>query len=187
MKLIYSCLLVSLIILVLQACKKDGLNDPCEGVDFNISYNKTESISSMNNGSIIVTFPVGDTVTYSLNNGSFQASTNFSNLSPGNYLLTVKNDKGCTDTTGINIPNYGPKYALVEDLITGYCGPCHLYGGNAGGYNFDTDTKIVNAWDKIKATTVDGIPSFMPEGGQLTTVDKNKILDWVNAGHRQLD
>jgi hypothetical protein len=34
---------------------------------------------------------------------------------------------------------------------------------------------------------VDGTPSFMPQGGQLTTIDKQRITDWVNAGHRISD
>jgi uncharacterized membrane protein len=78
---------------------------------------------------------------------------------------------------------YGPKYHAVKQLILGYCGPCHLNGATSGGRNYDTDANILAAWDRIKARTVDGIPSFMPEGGQLTTVDKQKITDWVNAGH----
>ena len=56
-----------------------------------------------------------------------------------------------------------------------------------GSKNFDTDDNIVNSWDRIRARAVDGNPSFMPQGGQLTTVDKNKILDWINAGHRISD
>src|SRR5687767_5300734 len=114
MKLIISCFLFSLFILALYACNKKDVVDPCQGIDLNIDYNKTEAISSMNNGSITVIFPIGDTISYSLNNGSYQTSANFNNLSPGNYLLTVKNDRGCTDTANINIPNYGPKYALVK-------------------------------------------------------------------------
>ena len=36
---------------------------------------------------------------------------------------------------------------------------------------------------------VDNIPSQMPAppNAMLTPVDKQKIVDWVNAGHRQSD
>jgi hypothetical protein len=27
----------------------------------------------------------------------------------------------------------------------------------------------------------------MPQGGQLTAIDKQKIVDWVNAGHKITD
>jgi len=172
---------------LISSCKKTDAPDPCAGVNYTIEYSKSESVGSSNNGSITVSFPVGDTIQYSLNNGSFQASRFFTNLAPGNYIITVKNQKGCTDTTQTTIFNYGPKYALVKQIILGYCGPCHLNGGMEGGKNYDTDANIVAAKDRIKARAVDGNPSFMPQGGQLTTIDKQKIVDWINAGGRISD
>ena len=85
--------------------------------------------------------------------------------------------------------NYGPKYALVKQLIIGFCGPCHVNGGMDGGKNFDSDISIVNSWDRIKARAVDNIPSQMPPlpNVTLTSIDKQKITAWVNAGHRQSD
>jgi hypothetical protein len=177
-----------LIALILLACnKKDAVTDPCSGFNYDIEFDLEPAIGSQNNGSIIITYPIGDTVSYSLNNGSFQTSRYFTSLAPGNYTVTAKNNKGCSDNIQVTIPQYGPKYALVKQLITGYCGPCHLNGGMEGGKNFDTDNSIVNSWDRIKARAVDGNPSYMPQGGQLTTVDKNKIIDWINAGHRITD
>ena len=163
--------------------------DPCIGVSYDIPYFKTESIGTSNNGSITINYPVGDTITYKLNNGSYQAAPIFNNLAPGNYVVTVKNQNGCTDTAQITILNYGPKYALVKQIIVGYCGPCHRNGGNEGGKNFDTDASIVTSWDRIKARAVDANPSQMPQApnAPLTNPDKQKITDWVNAGHRQSD
>lgn len=189
-------LLLFFSVLVLFSCSKnDTIADPCMGVSYAIQYFKTESIGTSNNGTISISFPVGDTISYSLNGTSFQASPAFNNLAPGNYVVTVKNQKGCTDTAQFVIFNYGPKYALVKQLISGvggtggYCGPCHLNGGNSGSKNFDTDASIVSSWDRIKARAVDNIPSQMPEApnSPLTPADKQKITDWVNAGHRQLD
>ncbi len=178
-------------ILILSCNKKDTVPpvDPCRGVHYTFDYFKTESIGTSNNGSITINYPVGDTFTYKLDNGAYQSSRFFSNLAPGNYVLTVKNENGCTDTAQISILNYGPKYALVKQIIVGYCGPCHRYGGMDGGKNFDTDASIISSWDRIKARAVDGIPSFMPPApnSPLTNPDKQKILDWVNAGHRQTD
>lgn len=171
------------------SCNKKDTPDPCQGVTYDVEYFKSEAIGTQNNGSISITYPIGDTISYSLNNGSFQATATFSNLSPGNYVLTVKNQKGCTDTANITIFNYGPKYALVKQIVNGYCGPCHLNGAVSGGKNFDTDASIVSNWDRIKARAVDGNPSFMPEtpNSPLTLVDRQKITDWVNAGHHQSD
>lgn len=182
----------ALCILFISACNKKDTPpapDPCAGVSYTVDYFKTEAIGTSNNGTITINSPVGDTITYKLGNGTYQASNFFNNLAPGNYVITVKNLKGCTDTAQITILNYGPKYALVKQIILGYCGPCHLNGAVNGSKNFDTDASIVASWDRIKARAVDNLPTQMPElpNAMLTPVDKQKIVDWVNAGHRQSD
>jgi len=176
------CLIVGLL-----GCAGDPPPNPCTGVQLDIIYSATPAIGNSNNGSISVFNPAGDSVSYKLDNGAFQPSGLFSNLAPGSYVLTVRNNRGCMDTAQIKILNYGPKYAQVKQIITGYCGPCHLNAGNSGNANFDTDEKIVAGWQRIKVRCVDGTPSFMPQGGQLTTIDKQRISDWVNAGHRISD
>lgn len=179
-------------VFLMSSCNKTDTPaspDPCLGVSYNVQFLKSEAIGTSNNGTISITYPVGDTISYSLNTGAFQPLATFTNLAPGNYVITVKNQKGCTDTAQIAILNYGPKYALVKQIIIGYCGPCHRNGGNSGTKNFDTDASIVSNWDRIKARAVDNLPTRMPEApnAALTPVDKQKITDWVNAGHRQSD
>lgn len=191
LKLVFSCLFGITIILIGSCNKTDtpAPVDPCAGVNYNFTYNKTEAVGTLNNGTLSITEPRGDTISYKLNNGSYQDSWYFTNLAPGNYVLTVKNQKGCTDTTQITILNYGPKYALVKEIIVGYCGPCHRNGGTSGSKNFDTDASIISSWDRIKIRAVDNLPTRMPEApnAALTTQDKQKITDWVNAGHGQLN
>jgi hypothetical protein len=183
--------LLAITILLINSCSKNDsqTTDPCTGVNFNINHTQTESVSTSNNGTLTILAPRGDTITYKLNNGSYQDSWYFTNLAPGNYVITIKNQKGCTDTAQITILNYGPKYALVKELVSNYCGPCHRNGGMDGGKNFDTDASIISNWDRIKARGADNIPSPMPPAPNvpLTNVDKQKIIDWANAGHRQSD
>jgi hypothetical protein len=170
----------------IASCSKSGTNfpDPCAGINYNVTHSKTESIGTSNNGTITITEPRGDTITYKLNNGSFQSSWYFTNLAPGNHVVTVKNQYDCTDTTQITILNYGPKFAAVKQLVLGYCGPCHLNGTVNGSMNFDSDASIVTNKLKIKARAVDGLPTFMPEtpNAPLSLVDRQKITDWINAG-----
>ena len=184
------CLLLFFLFIV--ACNKEDITptDPCAGVNFTINHTKTEAIGTSNNGTITILEPRGDTISYKLNSGAYQTSWYFTNLAPGNYVVTVKKSTGgCTDTAQISILNYGPKYYLVKEVIKGFCGPCHLNGGNDGSKNWDTDSSILANWDRIKARAVDNIPSQMPlpPNAPLTTVDKQKITDWVNAGHRISD
>ena len=183
LKLLY-CLLALAIGFTYSCNKNDNPvpGDPCAGLNYNINITKTESVGGANNGTLTILEPRGDTVSYKLNNGSYQSSWYFTNLAPGSYVITIKNQKNCTDTTQTTILNYGPQYAQVKQIITGYCGPCHLNGGISGGLNYDTDANIVANKTRIKVRTVDGVPTFMPEGGQLTTLDKQRIVDWINGG-----
>ena len=184
LKLLISACCTVLILLLFSCNKNDKVIDPCASTNFTITHSKTESIGTSNNGTITINQPRGDTMQYKLNSGTFQSSFYFTNLAPGNYIVTVKNQKGCTDTAQITILNYGPKFAAVKQLVLGYCGPCHLNGTVNGGMNFDTDASIVANKLRIKARAVDGIPTFMPEApnSPLSTVDKQKITDWINAG-----
>lgn len=161
--------------------------DPCVGVTITPISGITHTITGQALGTITVTSPIGSGLTYSINGTSFQPSTNFFNLAAGNYTITAKNANNCAGTASATITSYGPKYFAVKSLIIGYCGPCHTNGGVTGGKNFDNDNSIVASWDRIKIRAVDGNPSFMPQGGQLTAPDKQKIVDWVNAGHRITD
>lgn len=184
--------IAALLLFLVSACSKNDSNgpgDPCIGVNFNINSTKTEAVGTSNNGTITILEPRGDTMSYQLNSGVFQSSWYFTNLAPGNYVVTMKNQHGCSDTAQISILNYGPKYALVKEIIVGYCGPCHRNGGMDGNKNFDTDANIISNWDRIKARAVDNIPTVMPASPNLplTNVDKQKITDWVNAGHRISD
>lgn len=177
----------TVITLLVTSCGKEKAPDPCAGLNYDIQYSSNPAVGGIANGNITVLTPRGDTLTYSVNNGTAQSSPVFNGLAAGTYLVKVINQKGCSDTVRVTLPAYGTKYAAVKELIAGYCGPCHLNAGNSGNKNFDTDASIVASWDRIKARCVDGTPSYMPQNGQLTNLDKQKIMDWVNAGHRQSD
>jgi hypothetical protein len=174
-------------ILISVACNKDKGPGPCSGIAFVKTFTKSPAIGSAANGSINISSPIGDSMSYSLNGAAFQSYPNYSGLAAGQYVVTIKSTRGCSDTIQVTIPNYGPKYALVRTVVNGYCGPCHLNGATSGNKNFDADALVVNNWDRIKARAIDGTPSFMPQNSQLTAADKTKISDWIAAGHRQSD
>ena len=190
-----SIFLYSILILIggfFTGCKKSDTvtpppaPDPCSVVTIVPVAGKTHTITGQSLGTITVTSPIGSGYLYNIG-GTPQASTNFFNLAAGIYTLTVKDSLGCTGTTSITINGYGLNFFNVRTIVNGYCGPCHLNGAVSGGKNFDLDNDIVNSWDRIKIRAVDGIPTFMPQGGQLTAADKQKIVNWVNAGHRITD
>ena len=190
--LIYTVLLSAVLF---AACSKSDTTptppppvDPCAGVTITPVASVTHTTTGLTQGTITVTSPIGSGYLYSIG-GIAQASTNFFNLAAGNYTLTVKNASNCSGTATLTIKGYGAKFFQVRTIVNGYCGPCHLNGAISGGKNFDLDNDVVNSWDRIKIRAVDGIPSFMPQApnSPLTTIDKQKIVDWVNAGHRITD
>jgi hypothetical protein len=194
MKKIAYFLIVLFAFVLYTSCKKTDTTapaplpvvDPCIGITVQPVVDATNTITAQSLGTITVKSPIGSGFTYSIG-GVFQSSTNFFSLPAGNYTVTTKSAEGCSGTAAATIKATGAKFYDVRKIVTGYCGPCHLNGTMSGGKNYDADSSIANAWNRIKARAVDGTPSFMPQGGQLTAPDKQKIVDWVNAGHRITD
>lgn len=179
---------------ILVSCKKTDTTpnptptpppttNPCIGVVTTVNADAENTITNQSVGTITIKSPIGSAITYNINGGAYQGSTNFFNLPAGNYTVGTKTAAGCVGSTSISIASYGPKYYAVKALVKGNCGPCHLNGGNSGAKNFDTDNSILTSWARIKARAVDNLPSVMPQSGPLTNPDKQKITDWVNAGH----
>ncbi|HLG41448.1 MAG TPA: hypothetical protein VI461_17340 [Chitinophagaceae bacterium] len=143
-----------------------------------------------NSGKITVTATGSSGFTYNINNGAYQASNVFSNLTAGTYTVGVKDLNGCTKTAlaTVGTTSSGPLFAAVRNLISTRCngGGCHIgSGNNAAGYNFDTDCSIVSWWSQINQTCVTYTMKKMPKSPQalLTTTEKAVITNWVNAGH----
>ena len=103
-----SLLVLSLMSILFYSCSKGGGStntptDPCAGITIAISGTVTNATSGQNNGSIAAGATGGTGFTFSLNNGSFQSSGNFSNLAPGNYNITAKNSNGCSGTKSFTV------------------------------------------------------------------------------------
>ncbi|MCZ2442436.1 MAG: hypothetical protein LC101_01460, partial [Flavobacteriales bacterium] len=73
------------------------------------SFNVTASVVNPScpgtMGAITVTSPTGTNYTYALNGGTFQTANVFSNLTPGTYLISVKEDGGCESTLQVYVAN----------------------------------------------------------------------------------
>ena len=168
----------------------------CSGVSIVITptiVNTTPCISPANNGTITVTATGSTGFTYNNNGGTYQASNVFTGLNAGNYLIGVKDANGCTKTQSVTvgIVPQGTTFAPVRSLISSRCSGsgCHMNGGTASGYNFDTDCSIVTYWSQINGACVTGALNKMPLSPQLplTAAEKQTITNWVNAGHRYTD
>jgi hypothetical protein len=140
-------------------------------------------------GSVTVSATGSTGFTYNLGTGAFQASPTFNGLNAGTYTVGAKDVDGCIKTSSVTVSNVaaGPLFTAVKGVIQANCVSCHSGGSPSGGVSLATDCDIVNRWDRIKARAVDGTPSFMPQGGPMPIAERNKITNWVNAGHRYTD
>jgi uncharacterized membrane protein len=64
---------------------------------------------------------------------------------------------------------------------------CHTGAAPSGGVSLDTYAQVKNQADngRIKARVIDGIPSFMPQGGQLPQNEKDLIACWLGNGKKE--
>lgn len=156
----------------------------CGSKNIVVSSSTTGSDKCGSSGSITINASGSTGFSYQLNGGTYQTSNVFSNLAAGSYTIAVKDADNCTKsaTATIGTEAAGPLFTSVKTLIMSQCKPCHVNGGNNGGVNFDNDCTIVAQKDRIKIRSVDEVPSPMPTNGSLTTTEKKKITDWINAG-----
>jgi hypothetical protein len=166
--------------------------NPCAGVTINVSTTVVGNIlcNTPPTGSITATGCGGTgPYTYSLNGGAFQASGLFSNLAAANYNVTAKDVNGCLGTVSVNVPNrpQGPLFTQVKTLLQNNCVVCHNSANPNGGMNWEVDCNIVNFKNRILERAVNGNPSPMPPSGLLPASERQKIVDWINAGGRYID
>jgi gliding motility-associated-like protein len=104
-----------------------GTIDPAIDIPEKPVLTVTQPDCDIPTGTIEVTTPVGEGLTYSIDGTNFQIETNFEKLEPGNYTISVKNSIGCINSTpetinpALNVPEI-PVLATVQpdcDIPTG--------------------------------------------------------------------
>lgn len=159
----------------------------CTGVTIVVNATATSSDPcESGDGSVTATASGGTApYSYSLNGGAYQTSPVFTSLAAGSYTILARDANGCTGSGAIVVGNQpaGPLFTQVRTLIRNNCLYCH---GPVitNGINLNVDCNIVTGKDRIKARAVDGLPTPMPQSGLLPAADRQKIMDWINAGGR---
>ena len=97
------------VITIFFACSKGGDDtpaNPCTGVTITVNGTTTNTSGTGNSdGSITATASGAGGLTFSLNNGTPQASGTFSNLVAGTYTITAKTAQGCSGTGSFTVTN----------------------------------------------------------------------------------
>jgi hypothetical protein len=192
-----SLVLMSIFIL-LNACSKGGnspstpttppVTDPCAGKTITVTGSATVA-DACSGAKVSVSASGSTSFTYSIDGGSFGASSDFSNVTVGDHTISVKDGAGCTQSAKITVTQIaaGPFFSAVKTLIQTQCVSCHSGAGASAGKDWSNDCLVIANKAIIKQRTVDGTPSFMPQGGKLSVSDMKIITDWVNAGGRYSD
>ncbi|NOT73496.1 MAG: hypothetical protein HOP08_01120 [Cyclobacteriaceae bacterium] len=165
--------------------------NPCAAISLTIASTVVASNNCVTPGTGTITATASGSTgfMYNINNGTYQSSGLFASLSPGTYSVGAKDVNGCTSSVSVSVGTVPPgvNFAAVKVLIQTRCSGsgCHTNGQSQKGFNFDTDCKIVNAWSGINGSTITGTLNKMPISPQanLTTAEKQLIINWVNAGH----
>ena len=201
--LLYLLCALSFSSLIFNACSKGSDNttpaDPCAGITVVVTLTLTAADAGSSNGSITAAATGGSGFTFSLNNGSFQASGTFNNLAPGKYTIKAKNTNGCNGSASTTVvakdatcagKTPGPLFTAVQTILTANCAVTGCHNGTQAP-DYREDCTIVDYADLIKlravdqANTIDQMPQ--PPRMALAQADRDKITAWITAGKRITD
>jgi SprB repeat len=164
--------------------------DPCAGITISQVINTSPNVLCASPNGSLTSLASGGLLpyTYSLNGGPFQGSGTFNNLSAASYTITAQDANNCQGITNGTVVNAaaGPKFSDVKALILANCA---ISGCHAGvqSPDFRVDCNIVANGSLIQQRAVNGNPSAMPPTGLLSSTERQKITDWINAGGRYND
>lgn len=86
-----------------------GLTNPCSSVTITVTGTVTHTTGpGQTNGSISASASGSTGFTFSISNGAFQSSGNFTGLAAGAYTITAKNGIGCTGSASFTVNNNDP-------------------------------------------------------------------------------
>ena len=128
---------------IITACSKGGGNNnppnSCSGVTIIVTATVVNPTSG-NNGSISASATGGNGFTFSLNNGTFQSSGNFTGLTAGSYSVTAKNSNGCTGSSNFTLATQCSGVTINVSSVATANIPCQPANGSlsitaSGGTN----------------------------------------------------
>jgi len=151
---------------------------PAQPVSPSVPAQTVDCTLGLSKAVVTVISPVGTGLTYSLNGGTYQIGTSFSNVVNGTYSITVRNSSGCT-TTGssfqVSCGCTNPPTLTLSSISGNTCGTTpvtvsgNTFGGSAAGVTItENGTGTVSP---ASTTTQSFAFTYTPAAG-----DANKIV-----------
>jgi hypothetical protein len=171
-----------LLISILFSCKKQ--NDSCTNT-IEIKYTKTSSQPCTATGTVKIMSPVSSNLLYKIDNGDFKISPEFLNVATGKHTIIIKDENNCESKKEVVVDTIlvGPKFLEVMKVLDKYCSKCHTGLNPPASLDFTNACDVLKSWQRIEARAVFGISSPMPQDGLMPLNERNKIVEWINAGH----
>ncbi len=143
------------------------------------------SPSDCNQSEGIITLDVsGGTApyTYSLDSTNFVDNSAFSDLSPGEYDITIRDAAGCATTLNARIPSGISFDATIKEIISTNCTVTGCHAAVAGRPNFEIEEQIFANAARIENRTSEGTMPPPGSGRSLTDEQIAQITCWVGDG-----
>lgn len=151
-----------------------------DGVNASIA-NVTNSACDETNGSIAIDATQGATpYAFKLDDGQFQASGTFSNLAPGNYAITVRDDNGCEVSLQAQVKS-DVLFTEVKTIIQTNCAVSGCHNGSQFP-DLRVDANIASNASRIRTRTSAQTMPPPSSGRELSAEEIANIACWVNDG-----
>ena len=75
----------------------------------------------------------------------------------------------------------------IKKIMDDYCVSCHKNSSDVGGVGLTTYAEVKDRTQagRMIARVIDGVQSFMPQGGQLSSSQKQLITCWIDKGMKE--
>ncbi|MEQ8810386.1 MAG: hypothetical protein RIE59_15045, partial [Imperialibacter sp.] len=116
---------------------------------------------------------------YRLDDGAFGSTGEFTAVSSGLHIVTVKDEAGCEEDKEVLVPSGVSFKDQVSLIISTNCAVATCHNGTAGIPNFTSYGAIQEnaATNKVKTAN-----KTMPKVGSLTDLEIQTIACWVDDG-----
>lgn len=136
-----------------------------------------ESCFPKNDGKILVNGATTNaSLSYAINNGSYQTADSFSNLSAGNYIITLKDDKSCLLETQATITG-----SINPEIINTVVKEIKCYGENNGSISLSatpfSSNYIYTLFPGNKVSPIGYFDSLAPNNYMVIVQDNQFCVD----------
>ncbi len=179
-------LFIITILIIINGCSKSNMEevDLCANPP-QVSVNATATLVGQSTGSIAVNASGGTApLMYSINGNNFQLASTFSNLSAGNYSVTVKDANNCTESANAVI-NEVQEVSYADDIrpiIDANCQRSGCHGSMSGIPDWSTYETVKSEASLIKTRTSEKSMPPSTSGVSLNSTQIQLIADWVDQG-----